>query len=139
MQRCPWAIERNETVMAEPQIDPAEVVGRQLEAYNAKDIDVFMSCWADDAQYFAFPSELLAEGATQIRERHIARFQEPNLFGKLVSRMNVGNLVVDREIVTRNFPEGPGRVDVIAIYEVEGGKIAKAWFKMGTPVLDKAS
>ncbi|WP_201835191.1 nuclear transport factor 2 family protein [Microvirga zambiensis] len=125
--------------MAEPQIDPADVVGRQLEAYNAKDIDAFMSCWDEDAQYFGFPSDLLAEGAAQIRERHIARFQEPNLFGELVGRMNVGNLVVDREIVTRNFPEGPGRVDVIAIYEVEGGKIAKAWFKMGTPVLDKAS
>ena len=53
--------------------------------------------------------------------------------------MNVGNLVVDREIVTRNFPEGLGRVDVIAIYEVADGKIAKAWFKTGTPVLDKAS
>jgi hypothetical protein len=124
--------------MAEAQIDPAEVVGRQLEAYNAKDIDAFMGCWAEDAQYFAFPSELLAEGAAQIRERHIARFQEPNLFGTLVSRMNVGSLVVDREIVTRNFPEGPGRVDVIAIYEVAHGKITKAWFKMGTPVLDKA-
>jgi len=53
--------------------------------------------------------------------------------------MNVGNLVIDREVVTRSFPEGPGRVDVIAIYEVEGEKITKAWFKVGTPVLDRAS
>ncbi|WP_268995441.1 hypothetical protein [Microvirga roseola] len=34
------------------------------------------------------------------------------------------------------FPEGQGRVDVIAIYEVEDGRIAKAWFKTGAPVLD---
>ena len=59
--------------------------------------------------------------------------------GSSSSRMNVGNLVVDREIVTRNFPEGLGRVDVMAIYEVADGKIAKAWFKTGMPVLDKAS
>ena len=65
--------------------------------------------------------------------------EEPNLFGQLISRMNVGNLVVDREVVTRTFPEGPGRVDVIAIYEVDGEKITKAWFKVGPPVLDRAS
>jgi hypothetical protein len=121
------------------QIEPTEVVRKQLEAYNAKDIDAFMSFWAADAQFFAFPSELLAQGAEQIRERHLVRFKEPNLFGQLISRMNVGNLVIDREVVTRTFPEGPGRVDVIAIYEVDGEKITKAWFKVGTPVLDRAS
>jgi hypothetical protein len=121
------------------QIEPTEVVRKQLEAYNAKDIDAFMSFWAEDAQFIAFPSELLAQGAEQIRERHVVRFKEPNLFGQLVSRMNVGNLVIDREVVTLTFPEGPGRVDVIAIYEVEGEKITKAWFKTGTPVLDRAS
>jgi hypothetical protein len=30
-------------------------------------------------------------------------------------------------------------VDVIAIYEVESGKIAKAWFKMGPPRLRPAT
>jgi hypothetical protein len=121
------------------ETDPTEVVRKQLEAYNAKDIDAFMSCWAEDAQFLTFPSELLAQGAQEIRERHLVRFMEPNLFGQLISRMNVGNLVVDREVVTRTFPEGPGRVDVIGIYEVEGGKITKAWFKTGTPVLDRQS
>ena len=51
--------------------------------------------------------------------------------------MSVGNLVVDREVVTRNFPEGRGTVDVIAIYDVDGGRIARAWFKLGAPMLDK--
>jgi hypothetical protein len=120
------------------EADPIEVVGRQLEAYNAKDIDAFMACWAEDAQYFAFPSDLLAQGASQIRERHLARFKESDLFGRLIHRMSVGNLVIDKEAVTRTFPEGAGQVDVIAIYEVAGDKITKAWFKMGTPVPDKA-
>lgn len=43
----------------------------------------------------------------------------------------MGNTVVDHELVTRNFPEGKGQVEVICIYEVQDGKIAKAWFKMG--------
>jgi hypothetical protein len=116
---------------------PTEIVGRQLDAYNARDIEAFMACWAEDAQFLAFPDTLLAQGSRQIHERHVARFQEPNLHGKLISRMCVGNMVVDQEIVTRTFPEGTGTVDVIAIYEVENGLIQKAWFKMGAPVLDK--
>jgi hypothetical protein len=111
--------------------DPALPVQKQLEAYNARDVEAFMQYWSDDAQYYAFPARLLASGLAEIRERHIARFREPNLFGRLITRIVVGNMVVDQETVTRTFPDGPGEVDVIAIYEIENGKIAKAWFKMG--------
>ena len=110
-------------------------VQQQLDAYNARDIDAFMQWWADDCQYYEFPSCLLPSGAGEIRQRHIARFTEPNLFGKLIKRIAVANIVVDQEIVTRTFPEGPGEIDVVAIYEIEDGKIAKAWFKTGTPRL----
>jgi ribosomal protein S18 acetylase RimI-like enzyme len=61
----------------------------------------------------------------------VARFKEPNLHGRLIQRIAVANVVVDQETVTRTFPNGPGDVDVVAIYEVADGKIAKAWFKMG--------
>lgn len=114
-------------------------VQKQLEAYNARDIDAFMQWWADDCQYYEFPSRLLASGAAEIRERHVARFKEPNLHGALVKRIAVANVVVDQETVTRTFPDGPGEVDVLAIYEVENGKIAKAWFKMGPPRLHSAT
>ena len=116
--------------------EPSQIVQRQLDAYNARDIDALMSCFAEDAQVFAHPSELLASGAEQIRERHVARFKESNLHARLLHRTAVGNLVVDHEEVTRTFAEGPGRVEVIAMYEVEGEKIRKAWIRMGTPVLD---
>lgn len=90
-----------------------------------------MVWWAEDCQYYAFPSTLLASGAAEIRARHVERFREPDLHGKLLTRIVVGNVVVDHETVTRNFPEGKGEVDVVCIYEVEAGNIAKAWFKMG--------
>jgi len=118
--------------------DVERPVQEQLDTYNARDIERFMPWWADDCQYFAFPSTLLADGAAQIRERHVGRFREPHLHGALVKRMVVGNLVVDQEVVTRNFPEGPGEVDVVAIYEVEAGKIAKAWFKLGQRRMQQA-
>lgn len=113
--------------------DAVLAVQKQLDAYNARDIDAFMACWADDGEYYAFPATLLANGAPAIRERHVARFAETNLHAKLVNRINVDNLVIDQELVTRTFPEGPGEFDAVAIYEVVDGRIAKAWFKMGPP------
>jgi len=124
--------------MADQTFTPESVefpVQQQLDAYNARDIESFMQWFADGCEFYEFPSRLLAQGRQQIRERHIARFQEPNLFGRLVRRSCVGNVVVDQERVTRTFPEGPGEIDVLAIYEVVDGKIAKAWFKMGVPQL----
>jgi hypothetical protein len=121
---------------AAAQPDAETVVARQLDAYNARDIDTFMVVWHEGAQYFAHPSDLLANGAAEIRARHVIRFQDPILFGRLTGRLSVGGMVVDREVVTRSFPEGRGQVDVIAIYEVEDGTIVQAWFKQGTPILD---
>ena len=116
--------------------DVESIVQAQLDAYNARDIDAFMAVWSEDAQYFQFPATLLASGVAEIHERHVTRFKESKLFGRLIMRMVVGNLVIDQESVTRVFPDGTGTVDVIAIYQVDNGKIAKAWFKIGERALD---
>ena len=108
-------------------------VREQLAAYNARDIEAFMKWWADDCLYYAFPATLLAEGADAIRARHLERFTEPDLHGRLLTRIVVGNTVVDHETVTRTFADGPGEVDVICIYEVDAGKIVRAWVRAGTP------
>ncbi len=110
-------------------------VQQQLEAYNARDIEAFMDCWAAECQCFLFPSQLIAQGTAEIRARYVARFEEPNLHAKILARMIVGNLVIDHEHISRTFPDGPGEIDVIAMYEIDGGKIANAWFKMGEPRL----
>ncbi len=115
---------------------PKSVAQGQLDAYNARDIDAFMAYWAEDAQIYEFPDKLVTAGAAAIRERHIARFQEPNLYGRLVQRMVMGSRVVDQEKVARTFPEGTGTLDVIAVYEIIDGKIAKAWFMPGAKTLD---
>jgi putative hydrolase of HD superfamily len=69
----------------------------------------------------------------EIRERHLIRFKKPNLFGRLISRT-----VLNIEVVSRTFPEGTGQIEAVCIYEVANNKIAKAWFIMGSPVLDVA-
>ena len=105
---------------------PAAVVQRQLDAYNARDIDALLATYGEQARQFEFPATLAASGAVQIRERMSQRFQEPDLHARLVQRAVMGNIVIDQELVTRNFPEGIGTVDVVAIYDVADGKIQSA-------------
>jgi hypothetical protein len=120
--------------------NPAAVVQRQLDAYNARDLEGILATYAADAQQFEFPDKLLASGTAALRERFAARFQEPNLHAQLLHRTVLGNKVIDHEEVTRTFPEGPGKIQLLAIYEVQDGKIAKAWFLSGVkmPIEDSS-
>lgn len=117
--------------MNQDEDQAAEVVQRQLDAYNAKDIEALLAIYADDAQLFEHPVTSLAAGTGQLRERFAARFREPNLHAQLLNRMVMGAFVVDHERVTRTFPEGPGTIELIMIYEVKGGRIARAWSIVG--------
>ena len=117
--------------MADLESEAEKVVQRQLEAYNARDIEGIMSTYAPDAQQFEFPSTLLASGADQIRQRLLVRFKEPNLHARLNSRIVAGCRVIDHETITRDFPEGTGTIELAAIYEVTNVRIARAWFMTG--------
>jgi putative hydrolase of HD superfamily len=118
-----------------PTFDPAAVVQAQLDAYNAKDIDALMLTYAPDAQQFTLHGPLLAQGHEAIRPRYVARFVEPDLHARLLSRTVLGNFVTDLEVVTRNFPEGLGTVEMLCIYEVVDGRIQRASFTTGASTL----
>lgn len=114
---------------------PEVVVQRQLDAYNAKDVDAWLSTYAPDAKQFELGGPLLADGHAQIRARALARFHEPHLHAQLIRRETFGNVVIDHEDVTRTFPEGPGRVELVCVYVVERGLIQSASFAIGPHTL----
>ena len=115
---------------------PEAVVQTQVEAYNARNIDAFLSTYSDNAELFEFPDKLMAKGSAEMRQRYAPRFAEEGLHAEIVKRIVLGNTVVDHERVRRMFPEGPGTLEAIAIYQVENGKIVKAWLKLGEKKLD---
>jgi hypothetical protein len=111
--------------------DPALVIQRQLDAYNARDLDTLMATYAADAKQYEFPGTLLATGHSEIRPRMAARFAEPDLHAHLIQRTVALHVVIDHEIVTRNFPEGKGTLELIAMYEVRDGKIQSQSIALG--------
>lgn len=110
---------------------PARVAERQLALYNARDLDAFMALWAADARIYAHPDTLLADGHAAIRARHAERFAEPDLHARLLHRAVLGSAVVDHELVTRTFPDGPDTLEVVVTYEITGGLIRMAWLQSG--------
>ncbi len=112
------------------------LVQRQLDAYNARDVEALMATYADDGQQFEYPSKLLASGTAAVRERFVTRFKEPNLHATLLNRIVMGNVVIDHERIIRTFPEGPGHIELVAIYEVQNGRIENATFLSGPKQLD---
>jgi len=114
---------------------PGTVVQQQLDAFNARNIDSLLAVYAEDAEMYEHPATLVARGSAALRARFTIRFQESNLHATLLKRIVSGNTVVDHESVTRTFPEGPGRIELIMIYEVKDGRIARAWSIAGPRTL----
>jgi len=115
-----------------------DVIERQLTAYNAKNLDAFMACFAPDAELFEFPDKSLAKGTEALRARYAKRFADPILHATIVDRMVGDKRVVDHEHITITWPEGPGTWDAVAIYELDGNLIKRAWFVFGAKTVDVA-
>jgi hypothetical protein len=122
-----------------PPRSPLSVVQAQLDAYNAKDIEALMDTYAPDAEQYTLHGELLAKGHRELRSCFLVRFKEPNLHAKLLSRIVVGSIVTDAEIITRDFPEGRGTLEMLCIYEVAEGRIQKASFALGQKAIHAAT
>lgn len=117
---------------------PAQIVQAQLNAYNAKNLDALLATYAPDAEQFTLHGERLARGHNEMRARFAARFAETDLHARLLSRTVMGQVVVDHELVTRNFPEGKGTVELLCIYELRDGLIRKASFALGEQCIERA-
>jgi hypothetical protein len=112
------------------------VVQRQLDAYNARDVEALLATYASDAQQFEHPGKLLASGHEEIRGRMAIRFLDPNLHATLIQRTVIGDVVIDHEIVTSSVPEGQQNVELIVIYQVMSALIRTAAFILGATVPD---
>ncbi|MDB5754359.1 MAG: steroid delta-isomerase [Massilia sp.] len=117
---------------------PDIIVQRQLDAYNARDIDALMDIYAPDARQYEHPGKLLASGTAEMRSRFRLRFQDPIVHARLLQRVVMGNIVIDHEEVSRTLPEGAGVVDTVAIYEVVDGRIQSGSFQVSKPRLAHA-
>lgn len=111
--------------------DPAAFAQRQLDAYNARDLERFVREYTDDVVVFRLPAtEPILVGKAALAEHYRRnRFNLPGLHAEVVNRMVFGNKVIDQERVV-GVQDTP--MEVAAIYEVTPAGISKVWFVSGS-------
>ncbi|AXT19621.1 steroid delta-isomerase [Flavobacteriaceae bacterium AU392] len=104
---------------------PEELVQRQVEAYNSRDLEAFMSTYSDDVKIYFFPEKVRFENKDKMRERFISYFKNtPDLHCEIKNRITISNKVIDEEYILAN---GKYR-SAVAVYEIENGLIQKVTF-----------
>jgi hypothetical protein len=110
-----------------PHPSPRDVVNRQLDVYNAHDIEGYCALFAPDATISDLVTgHMICNGLADIRAAYTKRFAEnPALRCTVHQRLEGPAHAIDKETVT-GLPTGP--LHLMAIYEVREGLIRSLKF-----------
>jgi hypothetical protein len=98
--------------------DPVEA---QLAAYNARDVEAFLSCYTADCAIDDGAGARLMAGHAEMRARYRALFDgSPNLHCEIVHRTRIGSYVIDEEAIRGRLPGvNPELRRAVVIYRVD--------------------
>ena len=104
-----------------------------IAAYNAQDVDTYVSYMTDDACEANYRGDVVREGKEGTRSGLAAAFAKwPQNKADIRDVQEIGNYVLFREHVTRGpATDGSDLVapfDVIAVYSFEGDKVSRVEF-----------
>jgi imidazolonepropionase-like amidohydrolase len=108
---------------------PTDIVQRQVNAYNAHDLEAFLRFYADTATLYDLHGKVLARGLAEMRKEYSFLNNTPGLHVTITNRTVMNNKVIDHELATK---DGRRVGEGVAIYFVTGSKIGKVVFVEGT-------
>lgn len=95
-------------------------IQRQLDAYNAHDLDAFLACYADDVVVRHGDGRVLMTGREAMRPVYQQLFAEhPDVHATVAGRMTAGDWIVDEELINMDG----GEMRVLVGYAVHDGHI----------------
>jgi len=105
----------------------SDVAQKQLEAYNAQDLDAMMAFYAPEVVVSGLNGKPTETSREALRARYAKAFaQFPENKAELRNRIAVGNTVIDHEHVVR--APGGEQFEIIAIYTFKDGLISRVDF-----------
>jgi imidazolonepropionase-like amidohydrolase len=110
---------------------PEALVQRQLEAYNAWNLDAFAGTYADDLTIWDLgpkDSGPMMTGMAKLREEYAGLFEKVKPKVEVLKRVTMGPWVIDHE--RGDF--GGQILEAAAVYLVDQGRIRRVWFADGS-------
>jgi uncharacterized protein (TIGR02246 family) len=114
-------------------IDRTAIARQMIAAYNAQDVDTYVSFMTEDACEANYRGDVVRDGREGTRSGLAAAFAKwPQNKAEIRDAQEVGNYVLFREHVTRGpATDGSPLVepfDVVAVYSFEGDKVSRVEF-----------
>jgi uncharacterized protein (TIGR02246 family) len=102
------------------------VVQQGLDAWNKHDVEGALSVFSPEAKMYRFPDQLVPNSLDSLRARWRQRFaKDPKVHVTVSPRIVQNRFVIDHETAS-GLANGETRT-VTWIYEVDGGRIVRAW------------
>jgi hypothetical protein len=107
-------------------MNAADIVQRQADAYNARDLDRFVAEFSDTVAVYRLPAtEPAIVGKVKFAEFYATqRFNLPRLHAEIVNRIVMGNKVIDHERITGVRAEP---FEMVVIFEIADNLIQRVW------------
>ncbi|MBC9797376.1 amidohydrolase family protein [Sinomicrobium weinanense] len=104
---------------------PEMVVQRQVNAYNARNMDAFLDTYSGNVEIFDADGKRIMQGKEMMRANYQKLFDRTsNLHCEIENRIIINNKVIDKEKVRA----GERTFHAVAMYKVENGKITQVDF-----------
>jgi len=115
------------TIHGQDLSQPEKIVQQQVNAYNAHDLETFLSFYSDSVAAYIFPNYPLGKGKEAFRLEYGRQFRTaPNRQVEIKERICLGDYVIDKEFTTGMA--GCNTLEGLAIYKVEDNLISTVWF-----------
>ena len=106
-------------------VSPKTIVQRQVETFNKRDLNGFISCYSDEVLAQRFPTDTMYLGKEAMMDSYERFFANTKNTGvKVVKRISIGNKVIDEEETMVDGRTG----HQVALYHVENGLIRSMSF-----------
>ena len=109
-------------------LSPGATVQRQIERFNAHDLEGYLALFAEDLEVAELPaSEWGTRNKAWLRGVYTERFRaNPDLRASTEAQMVAGAFVIETERI-RGRTRQVGPLDVVVVYQVKEGKIVRMW------------
>jgi hypothetical protein len=113
---------------------PETIVQKQVEAYNKKDIEEFLSYYSEDVKIYTFPNTLTSDGKEQLRKSFAEYFgKAKSLHCEISKRIIRKNIVIDEEQIKLKFNNSKtliGKKNGKMIFDPDGYRIVISHLKL---------